>query len=232
MTKPSTLPRHVAFIMDGNGRWAKARGLPRLEGHRAGLEAIRGVVRYLGELGVPYVTLYAFSTENWSRPEEEVKGLFRLMAQSIRREARELHKNNVRIRHLGRTEELAPRIVADIAGAVELTRANTGLTLSIALNYGGRQEITDALRRLIAEGVKAADISERLITEHLYSAELPDVDLLVRTAGEMRISNFLLWQSAYAEFYATPALWPDFNKTEIDRALDAFSRRERRFGGL
>jgi len=232
MTELPSLPRHIAFIMDGNGRWALARGLPRLEGHRAGMEAIRGLAQHLGKRGVPYVTLYAFSTENWNRPADEVRGLFRLMAQSIKKEARALHENNVRIRHLGRTDGLEAKIANDIAEAVELTRANTGLNLSIALNYGGRQELTDALRQLIAAKVKAEDVNEELVNAHLYTAELPDVDLLVRTAGEMRISNFLLWQSAYAEYYATPVLWPDFNDTEADKALADFSQRKRRFGGL
>ncbi|MCL2149705.1 MAG: polyprenyl diphosphate synthase [Dehalococcoidia bacterium] len=232
MTEAPPLPRHVAFIMDGNGRWALARGLPRLEGHRAGMETIRGLARHLGKRGIPYVTLYAFSTENWRRPADEIRGLFRLMAQSIKKEARALHENNVRIRHLGRTEGLDAKIVNDIAEAVELTSVNTGLNLSIALNYGGRQELTDALRRLVAAGVKTEDVNEALINAHLDTSELPDVDLLVRTAGEMRISNFLLWQSAYAEYYATPVLWPDFDSTEVDRALADFAHRKRRFGGL
>jgi undecaprenyl diphosphate synthase len=232
MTENPALPRHIAFIMDGNGRWAQARGLPRMEGHRAGVEAIRGLVRHLGKRGIPYITLYAFSTENWSRPEEEVQGLFKLMAQSIKKEAKELHKNNVRIHHLGRTAGLKDKIVRDIAEAVELTRYNTGLTLSIALNYGGRQEITAALRRIVASGIKPEDIDEKLVSGHLYTAGLPDIDLIVRTAGEMRISNFLLWQSAYAEYYATPVLWPDFNEVEADKALEAFAQRQRRFGGL
>lgn len=196
------------------------------------MEAIRGLARHLGELGISYVTLYAFSTENWKRPADEVKGLFRLMAQSIKKEARLLNKNNVRIRHLGHIDGLDAKIVSDITEAVELTRNNTGLNLSVALNYGGRQEITEVLRRLVAAGAKAEDINEELIKAHLYTAELPDVDLLVRTAGEMRISNFLLWQSAYAEYYATPVLWPDFNNAEADKALTDFSQRTRRFGGL
>ena len=232
MTATPSLPRHIAFIMDGNGRWALARGLPRLEGHRAGLETIRNVTRHLGEKGILYVTLYAFSTENWRRPEDEVRGLFRLMAQSIKKEARALHENNVRIRHLGRTDGLDAKIVKDITAAVELTRANTGLNLSVALNYGGRQELTDALRQIVSAGIKAADIDEDTIRSHLYTAELPDVDLIVRTAGEMRVSNFLLWQSAYAEYYATPVLWPDFSNAEADKALAAFAWRQRRFGGL
>jgi undecaprenyl diphosphate synthase len=196
------------------------------------METIRSITRHLGEKGVPYVTLFAFSTENWKRPTDEVRGLFRLMAQSIKKEARALHENNVRIRHLGRVEGLDAKIVNDITEAAELTKANTGLNLSVALNYGGRQELTDALQRLVLAGVKAIDVNETLISTYLYTAELPDVDLLVRTAGEMRISNFLLWQSAYAEYYATPTLWPDFNNTEADKALADFAQRKRRFGGL
>jgi len=232
MNETSLLPRHIAFIMDGNGRWAQSRGLPRLDGHRAGMEAIRNLTHHLGEIGIPYVTLYAFSTENWKRPIDEVKGLFRLMAQSIKKEARTLHENNVRIRHLGRTTGLSAKIVNDITAAAHLTRANTGLNLSIALNYGGRQELTDALRGIVAAGIKAEDINEDLISSRLYTADLPDVDLLIRTAGEMRVSNFLLWQSAYAEYYATPVLWPDFDTAEVDKALAEYAKRRRRFGGL
>lgn len=232
MTDPIPLPRHIAFIMDGNGRWATARGLPRLDGHRAGMEAIRDLIRHLGEKGIFYVTLYAFSTENWKRPADEVRGLFRLMAQSIKREARALHKNNVRIRHLGRTDGLDTKIINDITQAAELTRTNTGLNLSIALNYGGRQELADALKQIVATGIKAENVSEALINDYLYTADLPDVDLLVRTAGEMRVSNFLLWQSAYAEYYSTPVLWPDFNRAEADKALADFAQRKRRFGGI
>jgi undecaprenyl diphosphate synthase len=229
--KPA-IPTHIAFIMDGNGRWAQARGLPRREGHRAGMEAIRGLVRHLGDRGIPFVTLYAFSTENWARPEEEVKSLFRMMAGSIKKEAEELNKHNVRIRHLGRTEGLSPRIVRQINDAVELTSNNDGLTLAVALNYGGRQEITDAVHRAAASGAKPGGIDVNAIAANLYTAGMPDVDLVVRTAGEMRISNFLLWQSAYAEFYSTPVLWPDFGTEDADRALADFAQRKRRFGGL
>jgi undecaprenyl diphosphate synthase len=232
MADNPALPRHIAFIMDGNGRWAQARGLLRLEGHRAGVDTIRRLASYTAELKIPYITLYAFSTENWSRPEDEVRGLFRLMAQSIKKESRELHKNNVRIRHLGQTTGLDPNIAKDIADVVGLTRLNTGLNLSVALNYGGRHELVNAMRRIAAEGIRAEEMDEGTIQAHLYSADLPDVDLVVRTAGEMRISNFLLWQSAYAEYYATPILWPDFDKSDLDKALDEFSRRKRRFGGL
>ena len=232
MAAEIALPRHIAFIMDGNGRWAQARGLPRLEGHRVGIEAIRRLASYATELAIPYITLYAFSTENWKRPAEEVRGLFKLMAQSIKKESRELHRNNVRIRHLGRVQGLDKPIVNDIAEAEGLTRSNTGLNLSIALNYGGRQELVDAIKAAIGAGIRAEDINENIISRHLYTAGLPDVDLLVRTAGEMRISNFLLWQSAYAEYYSTPVLWPDFDREDVDRALSEFSSRKRRFGGL
>ena len=233
-TTPSgpALPNHIAFIMDGNGRWAQARGLPRLEGHRAGMEAIRSLVRHLGERGISFITLYAFSTENWTRPEEEVNGLFLMMARSIKKEAAELNKNNVRVLHLGRTEGLSPRIVRKINEAIELTRNNDGLTLAVALNYGGRQEITDALRRAAVACLKPEEINEKTIAANLYTAGLPDVDLVVRTAGELRISNFLLWQSAYAEFYSTPVLWPDFGVDDADKALADFAQRKRRFGGL
>jgi undecaprenyl diphosphate synthase len=233
MTQPATLPAHIAFIMDGNGRWAKCRGLSRLEGHRAGLEAARRIIHYLGESGIKFVTLYAFSTENWSRPEEEVKGLFRILADSLKKGAlADLHQNNVRIRHLGRQEGLPADVKKAITEATKLTQDNTGPVLSLALNYGGRQEIVDAVRHVITEAIPACDITEKTFNDYLYTAGLPDVDLVVRTSGEMRLSNFLLWQSAYAEYYFTPVLWPDFDRTEMDKALDAFSQRQRRFGGL
>ena len=232
MADKPALPRHIAFIMDGNGRWAQARGLPRLEGHRAGVETIRRLANYTAELRIPYITLYAFSTENWKRPEEEVRGLFRLMAHSIKKESRELHNNNVRIRHLGQVPGLDPNIARDIAEVVELTRLNTGLNLSVALNYGGRQELVDAMRSIGAEKLRTEEVDEGAIDARLYTAGLPDVDLVVRTAGEMRISNFMLWQSAYAEYYTTSILWPDFGKDDLDKALSEFSRRRRRFGGL
>ncbi len=228
----SSLPRHIAIIMDGNGRWATQRGLSRIEGHRAGFKAIHDIVRCLGELKCEYATFYAFSTENWSRPQAEVKGIFKLLGDSIKREASELHQNNVRIRWLGRKEGLAPKLVRDIESAVALTKDNTGMTLCLALNYGGRQELVDAARRIVADKVASDKIDERLIESCLYTAGMPDVDLLIRTAGEQRLSNFLLWQCAYAEFYFTPVLWPDFDRAELDKALKAFTSRRRRFGGL
>jgi undecaprenyl diphosphate synthase len=228
----SSLPRHIAIIMDGNGRWATQRGLSRLEGHRAGFKAIHDIVRYLGELKIEYATFYAFSTENWSRPQDEVKGIFRILGESIKREAADLHKNNVRIRWLGRAEGLSSKLVKEIEDAVGLTSDNTGMTLCLALNYGGRQEIVDAARRMATGKIPAAEINEKLFESYLYTEGMPEVDLLVRTAGEQRISNFLLWQAAYAEFHFTTVLWPDFSRDEMDRALEAYRGRQRRFGGL
>jgi undecaprenyl diphosphate synthase len=226
------LPRHIAVIMDGNGRWATQRGLNRLEGHRAGFKAIHDIVRYLGELECEYATFYAFSTENWSRPKTEVRGIFRLLSDSIKRETRELNENNVRIRWLGREEGLSPGLIKDIQEAVTLTSENPGMTLCLALNYGGRQEIVDAVKQIALEKVPPDKIDEKLVESHLCTKDVPDVDLLIRTAGEQRISNFLLWQSAYAEFYFTPVLWPDFSRAELDKALKAYGSRQRRFGGL
>jgi undecaprenyl diphosphate synthase len=232
MIDSTSPPRHIAIIMDGNGRWATQRGLTRLEGHRAGFKAIHDIVRYLGELKIEFATFYAFSTENWNRPKEEVRGLFRLLSQSIQREVADLHKHNVRIRWLGREDGLSPRLVKDIKEAVSLTKDNPGMTLCLALNYGGQQDITDAARRIVADKIPADKIDEALFESYLYTAGIPGVDLLIRTAGELRISNFLLWQSAYAEFYFTPVLWPDFNCEEMDKAIMAYGGRKRRFGGL
>jgi undecaprenyl diphosphate synthase len=232
MSEETSLAAHVAIIMDGNGRWATGRGLPRLEGHRAGLEAARRVINHLGKKGLRYVTLYTFSTENWQRPAEEIEGLFRLLKSVIHREAADLHKNNVRILHLGRSANLPADMLEEIRQAVKLTAGNTGLTLSLAFNYGGRQELVDAVRRVVADGVPVDQIDEETIAGRLYSAGLPDVDLVIRSAGEMRLSNFLLWQSAYAEYYSSNVMWPDFTAQEVDRALAAFSERKRRFGRL
>ncbi|MCX7911615.1 MAG: isoprenyl transferase [Dehalococcoidales bacterium] len=232
MLELTTLPRHVAFILDGNGRWAEKRGLSRLDGHRAGVKNIRRVLECLGRYGIPFVTFYAFSTENWNRPAEEVNGLFELLAEVVAKESRELHKKGVRIRHIGRLQGLPEHVQECITQAVKLTENNRGMTLTIALNYGGRAEILDAVARIIADGVPASEISEELFARYLYTAGLPDVDLVIRTSGELRISNFLLWQSAYSEFYFTPVLWPDFDEEELEQALLAYSRRQRRFGGL
>jgi len=231
-TQFSPLPQHVAVIMDGNGRWAKQRGLPRLAGHRAGTNNIRRVLETFGKYKVKYLTLYAFSTENWNRPESEVKGLIHILGQMIKRETMNLHRNGVRLYYLGRLDGLSPVLQRKVHEAIELTKDNTGLNLSVAFNYGGRAEILDAVRRILAQGLSPEDIDETLFSKYLYTANLPDPDLIIRTAGEMRLSNFLLWQAAYSEYYATPTLWPDFGPEDIEAALAAYSQRQRRFGGL
>jgi len=232
MERITGLPRHVAFIMDGNGRWAEHRGLPRLEGHRAGVKNMRPVIRYLSSHGIEYTTLYTFSTENWSRPGDEVDGLFHLLEGIVDKEARELHKYGIRIRHIGRLDGLSQELQKSIDKAVKLTAGNTGMTLGVALNYGGRGEILNAVRHIIDGKVPPEEIDEKLFGEYLYTADFPDVDLVIRTGGEIRTSNFLIWQAAYSEYYFTPALWPDFNEEELEKALLAYSQRQRRFGGL
>jgi undecaprenyl diphosphate synthase len=224
------IPRHVAIIMDGNGRWAQSRGLPRLAGHRAGTENIRRVLEAAVEFGIKYLTVYAFSTENWRRPADEVRGLMGILEEVIDRQTAELHKNGVQLRHLGRMEGLAPAFQRKIAQALRLTANNDRLILSIALNYGGRAEIVDAVKRIVQDGIPAEAIDEALVSRYLYAPDLPDVDLVIRTAGEMRSSNFLIWQASYAEYYFSPKYWPDFDKEELHCALLSYSQRERRFG--
>ncbi len=226
------IPVHVAIIMDGNGRWAQKRGLARNEGHRAGTENIRRVLEGAAEFGVKVLTIYAFSTENWGRPEDEVHGLLGILEDTIRREVPELHKNGVQLRHLGRLEGISEEMQQSVRAALELTKHNDRIVLNVAFNYGGRAEILDAIRKMIADHVPPDQVNETLFARYLYSAGLPDPDLIVRTAGEMRLSNFLIWQAAYAEYYSTPTLWPDFNKQELYNALLAFSQRQRRFGKL
>ena len=228
----TTLPRHVAFIMDGNGRWAEQRGLSRLDGHRAGVKNIRPIIKFLNSNGIKYATLYAFSTENWSRPEDEVYGIFRLLEEIIVEESQELHKNGVRLKHVGSLEGLSDKLQESINNALELTADNTGMTIGVALNYGGRAEIIDAVRRIINNGIKPDELDEKNFRDYLYTADFPDVDLVIRTGGEFRTSNLLIWQTAYSEYYFTPVLWPDFNEEELKKALQAYSQRERRFGGL
>lgn len=206
--------------------------MPRLAGHRAGVENVRPIIKSLDKHGIGYVTLYTFSTENWSRPEGEVSGLLRLLEDVIEEEARELHKSGVRIRHIGRLEGLPSVLQESTNRAVKLTEKNRGMTLGVAFNYGGRMEILDAARRLIAEGVPPQNIDEKMFGDYLYTAGFPDVDLVVRTGGEIRTSNFLVWQAAYSEYYFTPVLWPDFGEEDLDKALLTYSRRQRRFGGL
>jgi undecaprenyl diphosphate synthase len=228
----SPLPRLVAIIMDGNGRWARLRNLPRLEGHRAGTENVRRVVEAFARYEVRYLTLYAFSTENWSRPKEEVQGLLEMLESIIHREGKALHKERVRIRHLGRLDRLPPSLQQAIQEVLTLTQDNEGLTLSVALDYGGRDEILHAVRRILQDGVPPEQVDEALFARYLYTADLPDPDLIIRTAAEQRLSNFLLWQCAYSEFYFTPVYWPDFDDREVVRALEAYAQRQRRFGGL
>jgi len=232
VNKISPLPNHVAIIMDGNGRWAKQRGLPRLAGHDAGTTNVRRVVDRFNNYKVKYLTLYAFSTENWRRPDEEVNGLIHILARMIDRETKALHERGVRLFHLGKADSLSEELRAKVNKAIELTKNNTGITLSIAFDYGGRAEILDAVRRIVRDGIRPEDITESLFSSYLYTPNVPEPDLIIRTAGEMRLSNFLIWQSAYSEYYATPTLWPDFKDEEVDKALIAYSRRERRFGGL
>jgi undecaprenyl diphosphate synthase len=223
-------PRHVAIVMDGNRRWAKRRSLPAVAGHRAGVEAIRRTLRAARERGVEYVTLYSFSTENWRRDDEEVAALLSLLEETIRRETAPLVQDGVRLRVIGRLGELAPALQDAIAEATAATSSGSNGTLTIAFNYGGRAEIVDAVRGLIRDGVAADEVDEAAIAARLYAPDHPDPDLLIRTAGELRVSNFLLWQAAYAEIWSTDVLWPDFGVAELDAALAAYAARERRFG--
>jgi undecaprenyl diphosphate synthase len=222
----------VAIIMDGNGRWAHQRGLSRMAGHRAGTENIRQVIERFADYGVRYLTLYAFSTENWNRPRAEVQGLMRILSRVIKRETRHFHENGIRLLHLGRLDGLSSRLQQQVLDAIELTKDNDRMTVCIAFNYGGRAEILDAARRLMANGMSPDGVDEGVFSSYLYTADIPDPDLIIRTAGEMRVSNFLLWQGAYAEFYCTDVYWPAFGSDNIDHALLAYSQRRRRFGGL
>lgn len=226
------VPRHVAIIMDGNGRWAKARGLPRLAGHRAGTENLRPILEASVEFGIEYLTIWAFSTENWSRPEIEVKGLLRILERMIRRELKELHKQGVQLRHIGRLERLPGRLQKEVQDAIDLTKDNDRIVLNVAFDYGGRAEIVQAVRRIMRAGIPASDVNEDLLSQYMYTGGQPDPDLIIRTGGELRTSGFMLWQSAYSEYYITPTLWPDFGREELYQALVAFGQRDRRFGGI
>ncbi|MFA5779296.1 MAG: isoprenyl transferase [Elusimicrobiota bacterium] len=224
------IPKHIAIIMDGNGRWAKKRGLPRLYGHHAGMKSVREVVRAANDTGVGVLTLYAFSTENWNRPKSEIKGLFGLMKLFIKKELGGLHKNNVKVNIIGRHSAMPIDVVKLVKEATEKTSKNTGMILNIALNYGGRQEIVDAVNKIITEGTYKK-VDEKIFEKYLYTIGLPSPDLIIRTSGENRISNFLLWQSAYSEFYTTETLWPDFKKKNLMEAISEYQKRNRRFGG-
>lgn len=218
--------------MDGNGRWAKQRGLPRLAGHRAGTENLRRVIRACVEFGIQYLTIYAFSTENWGRPEEEVSGLMHIVEDVIDRELGELHREGVRLRHIGRLERLNPTLREKVVKAVELTKNNQRLTLSIAFNYGGRDEIVCAIRGMMEDGVLPDQVDDQTVSRYLFTAGTPDPDLIIRTSGEMRVSNFLIWQGAYSEWYVTPVYWPDFDKEELRKAIINYGQRDRRYGRL
>jgi len=232
----TSLPRHVAIIMDGNGRWAKQRHLPRVEGHRMGAESVRAIIRAAGELGIKYLTLYAFSVENWNRPKDEVDTLMKYLARYLKTELAELNRNHVQLESIGQIHRL-PEFVQEQFKKTQASLAkNNGLTLILALSYGGRTEIVEAVRSIAAKVRKSeldpADITEQVVADHLYTRKWPDPDVLIRTSGEMRVSNFLLWQISYAELVVTPTLWPDFRKPQFFAALEEYNRRHRRFGGL
>jgi undecaprenyl diphosphate synthase len=226
------LPVHVAIVPDGNGRWAERRGLPRLMGHRAGVRKMRAICEYLDDYEVKCVTLYGFSSENWGRPKEEIAGLFKILKERIEKDVPKLHERGVKVRHIGRLHQLPDWLQQSVTSAMELTKDNTGMVLNLAFNYGGKVEIVDAVRRIVADRVPPEKIDEKLFSRYLYTAGLPDVDLLIRTGDELRLSNFLIWQTAYSEYYFTDVLWPNFGKKDIDKALIAYSQRERRFGAL
>jgi len=232
MIPAERVPVHIAIIMDGNGRWAAQRGLARIEGHEAGTENIRRITHMAGELGVKYLTLWAFSTENWRRPKEEVEGLMRILGTAIASETQELHRQGAQLRHIGDLEALDPALRRSVLGAMELTKNNSKLVLTLAFNYGGRQELLHAISEMIRDGVPPDDVTEASLEQRLYTRDMPDPDLIIRTSGEYRLSNFLLWQGAYAELYFSPKFWPDFQPEDLREAVLDFSKRERRFGAI
>jgi undecaprenyl diphosphate synthase len=226
------LPRHVAIIMDGNGRWAAKRGLPRIAGHERGTDNIRRITFAAGEIGIQYLTLWAFSTENWRRPADEIQGIMRILGETIERETEELHKQGAQLRHIGSLEGLEPDLRQSVLNAIERTKNNNRLVLTLAFNYGGRQEVLHAIRELVRSGIDADHIDEETVARHLYTKDMPDPDLIIRTSGEVRMSNFLIWQAAYAELFFSPVLWPDFDAEHLRAAALDYSRRERRFGRI
>ncbi|RMG89015.1 MAG: isoprenyl transferase [Chloroflexi bacterium] len=225
-----TIPTHIAIIMDGNGRWARRRGLPRQAGHRAGAENLRRIINACVEFGVKVLTIYAFSTENWGRPEKEVRGLMKIFARVLDQELDDLHRQGVCLHHLGDLTGVDPALQEKVRRALELTKNNDRLILNVAFNYGGRAEILHAVRQMLADGISPDELTEELFSSYLFTAGLPDPDLVIRTSGELRISNFLIWQAAYAEYYPTPQLWPDFSREDLYEAIVAYNQRERRFG--
>lgn len=227
---PYVVPNHVAIIMDGNGRWARRRGLPRQAGHRAGAENLRRIVRASVEFGIKIITIYAFSTENWGRPESEISALMRIFARVLDQEIDQLHAQGVCLHHLGELKGINPKLQDKVRRALELTKDNDRLILNVAFNYGGRAEIIHAVRQMLADNVQPTELTEELFSSYLFTRGLPDPDLVIRTSGELRISNFLIWQAAYAEYYPTPALWPDFGREDLYEAIVAYNRRDRRYG--
>ena len=228
--KTKLIPNHVAFIMDGNGRWAGKKGLPRISGHQVGVDNIPRILTHLEKRGVKFVTLFAFSTENWNGPEGEVNSLIDIFQEALDTQTPILHKNNVRIIHIGETSKLSDDIIKSIRSSEDVTVDNDGITLNVAFDYGGRSEILNAVKTIIADGTSPSNITEKSFSNYLYTSESPDPDLIIRTGGELRLSNFLLWQSAYSEYYHTKVMWPDFQEKHIDKALSSFNRRQRRFG--
>ena len=232
MSVQDVVPKHVAIIMDGNGRWAESRGLPRVEGHRAGTRNLDVILDAAIKIGVSYVTAYAFSSENWNRPDPEVRGLMTLLAENLRARSDSLNTRDIKFRHIGRLERLPSDLQDIISGIIDKTRDNTGLDVSLAFDYGGRQEILEATQAIIRDGIPQDSVDSELFQSYLYTSETPDPDLIIRTAGEQRISNFLLWQSAYSEYYAADCYWPDFDDQEFMKAIGAFQSRKRKYGGL
>ena len=227
-----TVPQHVAIIMDGNGRWARRRNLPRIAGHRAGAENLRRIINACAEFGIKILTIYAFSTENWERPEDEVRGLMNIFTRVLDQELKDLHRQGVCLHHLGDLNGIEPALQKKVRDALELTRNNDRLILNVAFNYGGRAEILHAVRQMLADGVSPDELTEELFSSYLFTAGLPDPDLVIRTSGELRVSNFLIWQAAYAEYVAAPEMWPDFGREELYAAIVEYSKRDRRYGGL
>ena len=229
---PEKIPEHVAIIMDGNGRWARSRGLPRMAGHRAGVDNLRRILEAAVEYGIKYLTIYAFSTENWKRPPAEVKGLINILEDVIDRELKSLNENGVQLRHIGRLEQLKPELQDKVKQAIKITENNDRLILNVAWNYGGRDEIVCAIKKMIADGIQPEEITESTVGGYLFTSESPDPDLIIRTSGEMRVSNFLIWQGAYSEWYVTTTNWPEFDPEELLEALHVYAQRERRFGRI
>lgn len=226
------VPRHIAIIMDGNGRWAKARGLSRIAGHRAGAENLRTIIRAGAKFGIEYITFYAFSTENWSRPKAEVTGLMHILSDVIDRELEELHQEGARLLHIGHLEGLSKPLQEKVVNAIELTKDNRGITIVLAFNYGGRDEIIHVIKHMLADQVDPSDVDEKLVSSYMFTSDIPDPDLVIRTSGELRTSNFLPWQSVYSELYFPEVYWPDFSEEELRKAIEEFATRDRRYGGL